>query len=100
MRPINEIYREKKKFVCDLELVFARSGRIRSMSYKRDFLTGDEVMMITDMAGDKHYVDVTADSLEAILTEACLFNLRTDPIGLIRNSKRREEVAAMFCREA
>lgn len=100
MKPINEIYKEKAKFVCDMEPVFNRSGRIRSLSYRRNFLTGDEVMMITDKSGDKHYVDVTADSLEAILTEACLFNLKTDPIGLIKNSKRREEIAAMFYTEA
>ena len=100
MRPLNEIYNEKKRFVKDLNKTLTADGNIESLTYARDFVTGDEIMMIKDGTGTPHYINVTGNSLEAILSEANRFQLYpkygVKPTGLIEDRMARKHYAKMF----
>ena len=96
MRPINEIYKEKKKFVADLNKTMTVDGNIESLTYARDFVTGDEIIMIRDGALTPYYINVTGNSLSAILSEANKFQLGLKPTGLIEDRMARKHYAKMF----
>lgn len=96
MRPLNEIYNEKRQFVADLNKTLTIDSNIRSLHYARDFVTGEEVMLIKDGAATPFYILVTGNSLEAILSEANKFQLGLKPTGLVENRLARNEYAKMF----
>lgn len=99
MRQINEVYREKKAHVEKLSEAFTVAGNISALDYARDPMTGEEVMMIVDGAHRPHYVLVTANSLEAILDELCLFALNRKPTGYVDNYKTCVALSKLFYRE-
>ena len=99
MRQINEIYREKKQHVENLNAAFKVAGNISKLDYARDPMTGEEVVVIVDGAHRPHYVLVTANSLEAILDEICLFALNKKPTGYVENFKTCMELSKLFYRE-
>lgn len=96
MRSQNEIYNEKKQFVSDLNRTLTIDSNIRSLQYARDFVSGEEVMMINDGCNTPYYILVTGNSLEAILTEANRFQLGIKPTGLVENRAARVELSKMF----
>ncbi len=96
MRPLNEIYNEKRQFVEDLNKTLTIDSNIRSLQYARDFVTGEEVMMIKDGTSTPYYILVTGNSLSAILSEANKFQLGLRPTGLVENRAARAEFAKMF----
>lgn len=96
MRPLNEIYNEKRQFVEDLNKTLTIDSNIKCLVYVRDFVTGEEVMMIKDGALTPYYILVTGNSLEAILSEANKFQLGLKPTGLVENRHARIEIAKMF----
>lgn len=96
MRPLNEIYNEKRQFVEDLNKTLTIDSNIRSLQYARDFVTGEEVMLIKDGAATPFYILVTGNSLQAILSEANKFQLGLRPTGLVENRAARAEFAKMF----
>ena len=96
MKAINDVYNEKKKFVSDLNKTLTVDGNIQSLKYARDFVTGDEIMLITDGAMTPFYINVTGNSLSAILSEANKFQLGIKPTGLIENRTARKHYAKMF----
>ena len=96
MRPLNEIYNEKRQFVQDLNKTLTVDSNIRSLQYARDFVTGEEVMMIKDGALTPFYINVTGNSLQAILSEANKFQLGLKPTGLVENRGAKNVIAKMF----
>ena len=96
MRPLNEIYNEKRQFVADLNKTMTVDGNIKSLTYARDFVSGEEIMLIRDGAATPFYINVTGNSLKAILTEASKFQLGLKPTGLIENRRAKVEFAKMF----
>lgn len=96
MRPINEIYNEKRQFVEDLNKTMTASENIMGLKYARDFVSGTEVMMIRDGAATPHYINVTGNSLGAILSEASKFHLGIKPTGLVENRQARIALAKLF----
>ena len=95
MKSVIEVYNEKKKFVEELDKVMS-GGNIKSIVYKADPLTGNECVRITDGSATPHYVNVSANSLQAIRKEVCAFELNLKPTGLVEGRAGREYFAKMF----
>lgn len=96
MRPLHEIYNEKRQFVQDLNRTLTIDSNIRSLHYARDFVSGEEVMMIKDGTATPYYIMVTGNSLEAILSEANKFQLGLKPTGLVENRSARAALSKLF----
>lgn len=91
-----DVYNEKKQFVDALNAVMTVSDNIASLTYKVDMLTGNEAVMIKDGSATPHYINVTGNSLNAILSEVSAFQLRRKPTGLVESREGRVFFAKMF----
>ena len=91
-----EVFNEKRKLVEELNKVMTVSDNITGLAYAADTLTGDECVRITDSSATPHYVNVTANSPQAILNEVCAFQLYRKPTGLVEGRAGREYFAKMF----
>lgn len=96
MKSTIDVYNEKKKFVEALSAVMTVSDNISSLAYKFDALTGNEAVMVKDGAATPHYINVTGNSLQAILSEISAFQLRRKPLGLVESREGRVYFAKFF----
>lgn len=96
MRPLNEIYNEKREFVQNLNKTLTIDSNIKSLQYARDFVSGEEVLMIKDGTATPFYINVTGNSLQAILSEANKFQLGIKPTGLVENRMARAALSKLF----
>lgn len=96
MRPLNEIYNEKREFVQNLNKTLTIDSNIKSLQYARDFVSGEEVRMIKDGTATPFYINVTGNSLQAILSEANKFQLGIKPTGLVENRMARAALSKLF----
>lgn len=96
MRPLNEIYNEKRQFVQDLNITHTIDSNIKSLQYARDFISGEEVLLIKDGSLTPYYINVTGNSLSAILSEANRFQLGYKPVGLVENRHAKAVLARLF----
>ena len=96
LKSVIEVYNEKKKFIEDLDKVMTVAGNITSVVYRADPLTGSECVRITDGSATPFYVNVSANSLQAILKEVCAFELNLKPTGLVEGRDGREYFAKLF----
>ena len=96
MRPLNEIYNEKREFVQNLNKTLTIDSNIKSLQYARDFVSGEEVLMIKDGTATPFYINVTGNSLQAILSEANKFQLGIKPTGLVENRMAKAALSKLF----
>lgn len=91
-----DVFNEKKQFVDELNKIMAVSDIIISIVYKADMLNGDEAVMVKDGSATPYYINVTGNSLNAILSEISAFQLKLKPVGLVESRKGREYYAKLF----
>lgn len=91
-----DVFNEKKQFVDELNKIMAVSDIIISIVYKADVLNGNEAVMVKDGSATPYYINVTGNSLNAILSEISAFQLKLKPAGLVESRKGREYYAKLF----
>ena len=93
---INAIYTQKKEYVDWLSHCIKPSSDIKEIEYARDALSYGEYIRFKDHLGGVGYVNVTGDSLEAILHEVCKVVLLLEPTGMVRSFEAKREIAKYF----
>lgn len=91
-----DVYNEKKQFVDALNAVMTVSDNIASLVYRYDALTENEVVMVKDGSATPYYINVSGNSLQAILSEICAFQLKRKPLGLVESREGRVYFAKLF----
>ena len=91
-----EVFNEKKQFVERLNEVVTVASNITKLTYTVDFVNDDEVVRIQDGSATPYYVNVTGNSLQAILKEVSAFVLNRKPMGLVESRAGREYCASLF----
>lgn len=93
---INAVYKEKKEYVTWLNHCIKPSNDIKRIEYARDALNYGEYIRFTDHIGGVGFVNVTGNSLEAILKEVCKVMLLIEPTGIVKDSGAKREIAKLF----
>lgn len=96
MKAVIEVYNEKRQFVEDLNKIMTVASNITRLAYKADVLNRNEAVMIKDGSATPYYINVTGNSLQAILKEVSAFNLNLKPTGLVESREGREYYAKLF----
>ena len=96
MKQINDYYREKKAKFEALAVAFSDAKNITGIRYRRDPVTGEEVICITDRAAVPHYVLVTANSNDENENEIARFKLNQRPRGYVTSYELKCRFARMF----
>ena len=91
-------YEAKRKLVEDFGrlCVQGESSEISGFDYARKFITGEEFVRVRKRDGEVKFINVTGNSMEAILIELARYiNLRT-ATGLVISSEGRKYAAEFF----
>ena len=100
MKP-EEVYAEKKSFVeDDIAKVLGIYPSFEGIDYAVDASTGEEFVRIKDETNGPAFINITGNSLSAILQEVCRVCLMQRPMGLVTNAQTRRDIAPLFRREA
>lgn len=84
---MEKVYAEKLEFVKALDQAVAKIPYVEAVEYKRIPDRGSEFVKLTWNSGDYMYIDVTADSLPAILSEVSAAISGGSPTGRIRSMR-------------
>lgn len=85
---VEKVYAEKKAFVEALDQAITKIPYVEAIEYKRIPDKDSEFVRLTWDSGDYMYIDVTCDSLSAILSEiSAAISGGKGPVGRIRSLK-------------
>ena len=93
---MKHVYEKKRAFVESLNEPLSALRDFEAIEYARDPVLGDEYIRIKDKLGQAFYVNVTANSEEAILLEVARMTLGTKATGFITNRERIRAIAPLF----
>lgn len=99
MKQINEYYRAKREKIAALDVAFSDAKNITGIEYRRNPITGEEVVRITDRAFVPHYILVTANTDDENENEVARFKLNVKPNGYVDDFGIKCRLAKMFVRE-
>jgi hypothetical protein len=89
---MNSIYNEKKEFVEKLKEAFVMIPGIADIEYRSTKDSTAEMVKVTYFNGDSVYINVAADSLEAIAGEVISLIRGLPTVGLIHRQTYAQEV--------
>ena len=84
---MEKVYAEKLEFVEALDQAVAKIPYVEAVEYKHIPGRGSEFVKFTWDSGDYMYIDVTCDSLSAILSEISAAISGGSPVGRIRSMR-------------
>lgn len=89
---MNSIYSEKKEFVEKLKEAFVMIPGIADIEYRSTKDSTAEMVKVTYFNGDSVYINVAADSLEAIAGEVISLIRGLPTVGFIHRQTYAQEV--------
>lgn len=89
---MNDIYNEKKEFVKKLKGAFMMIPEITNIEYRSTNDGTVEMMKVTYFNGGPVYINVAADSLEAIAGEVVNLVRGYPVVGLIHNPTNAQKI--------